>query len=182
MHREAQSFFVKQLETTAEGKAARAYLEVRGLNAKAIARFGIGYAPHSGDALLRYLKQKYAEMVEWGWFRGPAQSGRLLDRFRRRITFAIANESEPGGIRLRALGDKPAEISELAETPIYSKSDVLYYMDRAKDAIRRRVFAVLVEGYMDAIAVAARESTTLWQVAPASPSRKSNCWAGSRGA
>ena len=156
MHREAQSFFVKQLETTAEGKAARAYLEDRGLNAEAVARFGIGYAPSSGDALLRYLKQKYAEklLVDSGLF-SRDQSGRLFDRFRRRITFAIANESgKVVAFGCRALGDDLPKYLNSPETPIYSKSNVLYYMDRAKDAIRREDFAVLVEGYMDAIAVA----------------------------
>ena len=156
MHREAQSFFVKQLETTAEGKAARAYLEDRGLNAEAIAQFGIGYAPSGGDALLRYLKQKYAEnlLVESGLV-SRDQSGRLFDRFRRRITFAIANESgKIVAFGCRALGDDLPKYLNSPETPIYSKSNVLYYMDRAKDAIRRQDFAVLVEGYMDAIAVA----------------------------
>ncbi len=156
MHREAQSFFVKQLETTAEGKAARAYLEDRGLNAEAVARFGIGYAPSGGDALLRYLKQKYAEklLVDSGLI-SRDQSGRLFDRFRRRITFAIANESgKIVAFGCRALGDDLPKYLNSPETPIYSKSNVLYYMDRAKDAIRREDFAVLVEGYMDAIAVA----------------------------
>jgi len=156
MHREAQAFFVKQLETTAEGKAARAYLEDRGLNAEAIARFGIGYAPSGGDALLRYLKQKYAEklLAESGLI-SRDQSGRLFDRFRRRITFAIANESgKIVAFGCRALGDDLPKYLNSPETPIYSKSNVLYYMDRAKDAIRRQDFAVLVEGYMDAIAVA----------------------------
>jgi len=156
MHREAQAFFVKQLETTAEGKAARAYLEDRGLNAEAIAQFGIGYTPSGGDALLRYLKQKYAEklLVESGLI-SRDQSGRLFDRFRRRITFAIANESgKVVAFGCRALGDDLPKYPNSPETPIYSKSNVLYYMDRAKDAIRRQDFAVLVEGYMDAIAVA----------------------------
>ena len=156
MHREAQAFFVKQLETTAEGKAARAYLEDRGLDAEAIARFGIGYAPSGGDALLRYLKQKYAEklLAESGLI-SRDQSGRLFDRFRRRITFAIANESgKVVAFGCRALGDDLPKYLNSPETPIYSKSNVLYYMDRAKDAIRRQDFAVLVEGYMDAIAVA----------------------------
>ncbi|MGA3175807.1 MAG: DNA primase [Candidatus Acidiferrum sp.] len=156
MHREAQAFFVHQLETTAEGKAARAYLEDRGLNAEAVARFGIGYAPSGGDALLRYLKQKYAEklLVESGLI-SRDQSGRLFDRFRRRITFAIANESgKVVAFGCRALGDDLPKYLNSPETPIYSKSNVLYYMDRAKDAIRRQDFAVLVEGYMDAIAVA----------------------------
>ncbi len=156
MHREAQAFFVKQLETTAEGKAARAYLEDRGLNAEAIARFGIGYAPSGGDALLRYLKQKYPEklLVDSGLV-SRDQSGRLFDRFRRRITFAIANESgKVVAFGCRALGDDLPKYLNSPETPIYSKSNVLYFMDRAKDAIRRQDFAVLVEGYMDAIAVA----------------------------
>ncbi len=156
MHREAQSFFVKQLESTAEGKAARAYLEDRGLNAEAIARFGIGYAPSGGDVLLRYLKQKYAEklLVESGLV-SRDQSGRLFDRFRRRITFAIANESgKVVAFGCRALGDDLPKYLNSPETPIYSKSNVLYHMDRAKDTIRRQDFAILVEGYMDAIAVA----------------------------
>jgi len=156
IHREAQAFFVKQLETTAEGKAARAYLEDRGLDAEAIARFGIGYAPSGGDTLLRFLKQKYAEklLVESGLV-SRDQNGRLFDRFRRRITFVIANESgKVVAFGCRALGDDLPKYLNSPETPIYSKSNVLYHMDRAKEAIRRQDFAVLVEGYMDAIAVA----------------------------
>jgi len=156
MHREAQSFFVKQLEGTLEGKAARAYLEDRGLDKETTARFGIGYAPSGGDALLRHLKQKYNEklLVDSGLVsRDP--SGRLFDRFRRRITFPISNESGKivafGG---RALGDDQPKYLHSPETPIYSKSNVLYHMDRAKEGIRRQDFAILVEGYMDAIAVA----------------------------
>src|SRR6202166_3671182 len=61
MHREAQGFFVKQISGTLEGKAARAYLEDRGLDKDAIEQFGIGYAPSGGDALLRFLKSKYKE-------------------------------------------------------------------------------------------------------------------------
>ena len=156
MHREAQSFFVKQLETTAEGRAARAYLEDRGLDADAIARFGIGYAPAGGDALLRFFKAKYAErlLAESGLV-SRDQSGRLFDRFRRRITFPIANESgKIVAFGCRALGDDQPKYLNSPETPIYSKSNVLYHMDRAKEGIRRSDFAILVEGYMDAIAVA----------------------------
>src|SRR2546423_1650234 len=54
MHQAAQAFFVKQLEGTAEGRAARAYLEDRGLDKATIERFGIGYAPSGGDVLLRF--------------------------------------------------------------------------------------------------------------------------------
>jgi DNA primase len=157
MHREAQAFFTKQISGTLEGKAARAYLEDRGLDNKAIDRFGIGYAPSDGDALLRFLKQKYQEklLVESGLISRGEQGGRLFDRFRRRIMFPIANDSGKivafGG---RALGDEMPKYMNSPETPIYSKSNVLYHMDRAKEALRRSDFAVLVEGYMDAIAVA----------------------------
>jgi len=157
MHREAQAFFVKQLEGTAEGKLARAYLEDRGLDKDAITQFGIGYAPSGGDALLRLLKAKYAEklLVESGLVSRGEQGARMFDRFRRRITFPIANESgKIVAFGCRALGDDQPKYLNSPETPIYSKSNVLYHLDRAKEALRRQDFAVLVEGYMDAIAVA----------------------------
>src|SRR5215472_13246501 len=156
MHREAQSFFVRQLESTAEGKAARAYLEDRGLQQETITRFGIGYAPAGGDMLFRYLKQKYAEklLTESGLL-SRGEGGRIFDRFRRRITFPIANESgKIVAFGCRALGDDQPKYLNSPETPVYSKSHVLYHLDRAKDALRRQDFAILVEGYMDAIAVA----------------------------
>ena len=157
MHREAQAFFVKQLETTGEGRAARAYLEDRGLDKDTIARFGIGYAPSGGDVLLRMLKPKYPEKLlgESGLVLRDQSGARLFDRFRRRITFPIANESgKIVAFGCRALGDDQPKYLNSPETPIYSKSNLLYHLDRAKDALRRQDFAVLVEGYMDAIAVA----------------------------
>jgi DNA primase len=158
MHREAQTFFVQQLGGTLEGKAARAYLEDRGLDKDAIARFGIGYAPSGGDALLRFLKSKYKEqlLVESGLVsRDQSGGARMYDRFRRRITFPIANDSgKIVAFGCRALGDDQPKYLNSPETPIYSKSNVLYHLDRAKEALRRADFAVLVEGYLDAIAVA----------------------------
>jgi DNA primase len=158
IHREAQIFFVKQLESTAEGKVAKAYLEDRGLDAEALARFGIGYAPSGGDVLVRVLKLRYAEklLVESGLVsRDQNNAGRVFDRFRRRITFPIANESgKIVAFGCRALGDDLPKYLNSPETPIYSKSNVLYHLDKAKEPIRRQDFAVLVEGYMDAIAVA----------------------------
>jgi len=157
VHREAQTFFVKQLEGTAEGKAARAYLEDRGLDNATIERFGIGYAPSGGDALLRFLKQKYSEklLAESGLISRSEQGDRMFDRFRRRITFPIANESgKIVAFGARALGEDQPKYLNSPETSIYSKSNVLYHLDRAKEALRRSDFAVLVEGYMDAIAVA----------------------------
>ena len=156
MHKEAAAFFKRQLESTPEGKAARAYLADRGLNDEALARFGIGYAPSGGDALLRHLRAKYPEkLLDVSGLTSQDQGGRRYDRFRRRIMFPIANESGKviafGG---RALGDDLPKYLNSPETPIYTKSSVLYHLDRAKESIRQRDAVVLVEGYMDAIAVA----------------------------
>jgi DNA primase len=156
LHREAAAFFAQQLGGTPEGKAARAYLLDRGLDSEAIARFGIGYAPSAGESLLHAMKRKFpGKLLETSGLFSRDQSGRLFDRFRRRIMFPIANESGKivafGG---RALGDDLPKYLNSPETPIYSKSSVLYHLDRAKEALRQRDSAVLVEGYMDAIAVA----------------------------
>jgi DNA primase len=155
LHREAAAFFVQQLNTTQEGRAAKAYLLDRGLDSEAMARFGIGFAPSGGEALLRAFKQKYPEKVlETSGLFSRDQNGRLFDRFRRRVMFPIANDSGKiiafGG---RALGDDLPKYLNSPETPIYTKSNILYHLDRAKEALRQRDFAVLVEGYMDAIAV-----------------------------
>jgi len=156
MHREAAAFFARQLPEAAEGKVATAYLEDRGLDRAATTRFGLGFAPSSGDALLRHLKPKYSEkMLDTSGLFSRDQSGRLYDRFRRRIMFPIANDAGKiiafGG---RAMGDDQPKYLNSPETPIYSKSNVLYHLDRAKEALRRDDFGILVEGYMDAIAVA----------------------------
>jgi len=156
VHREAAAFFARQLHESAEGKVAYAYLEDRGLNREAMIQFGLGFAPSSGDALLRFLKQKYPEkLLEVSGLLSREQSGRFFDRFRRRIIFPIANEAAKviafGG---RAMGDDHPKYLNSPETPIYSKSNVLYHLDRAKEALRQNDFGVLVEGYMDAIAVA----------------------------
>ena len=156
LHREAAAFFVQQLNTTQEGRAAKAYLLDRGLDSDAMARFGIGFAPSGGEALFRTFKPKYPEKaLEVSGLFSRDQNGRLFDRFRRRVMFPIANDSGKivafGG---RALGDDLPKYLNSPETPIYTKSNILYHLDRAKEALRQRDFAVLVEGYMDAIAVA----------------------------
>ncbi len=159
MYKYAADFFRRQLNETAEGKVARAYLEDRGLDRSAVDQFGLGYSPSGGEVLRRHL----GEAASGGKGYGPVllelsglfsrdQSGRLFDRFR---TFPISNESgKIVAFGARALGDDMPKYLNSPETPIYSKSNLLYHLDRAKEGIRRDDFAILVEGYMDAIAVA----------------------------
>jgi len=156
IHKEAAAFFVQQLNGTPEGRAAKAYLLDRGLDSEAMSRFGIGFASSGGESLMRAFQQKYPEKVlEVSGLFSRDQNGRLFDRFRRRVMFPIANDSGKivafGG---RALGDDLPKYLNSPETPIYTKSNILYHLDRAKESLRQSDFAVLVEGYMDAIAVA----------------------------
>ena len=158
IHEVAARFFAAQLGATAEGRAARAYLADRGLGDEAVARFRLGYAPSEGQALLKHLEIGgfSAETLERsGLVLAEAEGRRRLDRFRRRIMFPIARES--GAVvafGARALGEDLPKYLNSPETPIYTKSRVLFHLDRAAQAIRKIDEAILVEGYMDAIAVA----------------------------
>jgi DNA primase len=160
LHEAAAKFYAAQLGATAEGRAARGYLADRGLNDETVAQFRLGYAPANGQALASHLSSLglSTEVVERSGLVLSASSGegnRRFDRFRRRIIFPIANESGKvvafGG---RALGDDQPKYLNSPETPIYTKGRVLYHLDRAGSAIRKLDYAILVEGYMDCIAVA----------------------------
>lgn len=157
IHEAAAKFYAAQLTGTSEGRAARAYLLDRGLKDEVIGRFLLGYAPRDGRELTRHLSASGFddEMAEKsGLVLRDGSSGRRFDRFRGRIIFPIANESGKviafGG---RALGDEQPKYLNSPETPIYTKSRVLYHLDSAGKAIRKQDYAILVEGYMDCIAV-----------------------------
>ncbi|MGD0922587.1 MAG: DNA primase, partial [Terriglobia bacterium] len=158
IHEVAAKFFASQLGATAEGRTARAYLADRGLSDEVVGRFRLGYAPGDGQALTRWLLDagfKPDTFERSGLVLRDAEGKRHYDRFRRRVIFPIANESGKvvafGG---RALGDDQPKYLNSPETPIYTKGRVLYHLDRAGPAIRKLDYAILVEGYMDCIAVA----------------------------
>ncbi|HEX5412115.1 MAG TPA: DNA primase, partial [Terriglobia bacterium] len=157
VHEAAAKFYAAQLTGTSEGRAARAYLLDRGLKDEVIGRFLLGYAPRDGRDLTRHLSasgfdDEIAEKS--GLVLRDSTGGRRFDRFRGRIIFPIASESGKviafGG---RALGDEQPKYLNSPETPIYTKSRVLYHLDSAGKAIRKQDYAILVEGYMDSIAV-----------------------------
>jgi DNA primase len=158
IHEAAGKFFASQLGGTAEGRAARAYLADRGLSDEVVGRFRLGYAPADGQGLTRWLRDSgfEIEMLEKsGLVLRDNEGKRHFDRFRRRVIFPISSESGKvvafGG---RALGDDQPKYLNSPETPIYTKGRVLYHLDRAGSAIRKLDYAILVEGYMDCIAVA----------------------------
>jgi len=157
MHEMAQEAFRANLNGSA-GSEARAYLTGRGLAPETMEQFGLGYSDRSGRALLRGFEPNFtpAQMEQSGLV-GKRQDGSYYDRFRNRLMFPIHNESgKIIGFGGRALSsdDEPKYLNS-PETPIYKKSQVLYNLHRAKEAVRKDDRVILVEGYMDAIGVSA---------------------------
>jgi DNA primase len=162
LYEQATLFFEEQLKS-AEGARAREYLTGRGLKPETIAKFRIGYAPEGFGGLRDRLNGAApAEMLRTsGLFRFKEQedgsSGRMYDYFRKRITFPVANE----GGRVIAFTARALDSDEKGgpkylnspETSLYSKGQVLFNLDKARQAIRQQNFALLVEGQMDCISV-----------------------------
>jgi DNA primase len=165
LHETAATWFEEQMRGP-EGALAREYLAGRGLSDEGIKKFRIGYAPDSFNALRDRLSgmADEATLRSSGLFSSKEQEdgghGRLYDRFRKRVVFPIANE---GGrviaFTARTLGAVPdgekagPKYVNSPETPLYSKGQVLFNLDKAKGAIRTVGFALLVEGQMDCISV-----------------------------
>ncbi len=162
LHETATLWFEEQLRGP-EGAVAREYLAGRGLSPEGIKTFRIGYAPDSFNALRDRLSGMADNDVlrASGLFaskeQGDGSQGPIYDRFRKRVIFPISNESgRVIAFTARSLetGDKagPKYINS-PETPLYSKSLVLFNLDKARAAIRQMEFALLVEGQMDCISV-----------------------------
>lgn len=155
IHQEAAEIFKSQFASSSEGKQALAYVKERGLSDQTIEKFGLGYALGFSDNLVRRLNGRFStELLIKSGLIQIGDSGRPYDRFRRRVMFPIRNESGKivafGG---RIFGEGQPKYLNSSETPIYSKSRILYALDLAKDSVRRKTFAILVEGYMDCIAL-----------------------------
>jgi DNA primase len=160
LHELATTWFEEQLRS-AEGSRAREYLTSRGLTGDAIAKFRIGYAPDSFNALRDRLQGIAPPDILRlsGLLSSKEQpdgsAGQLYARFRKRVTFPIHNEAG----RVIAFTARALDSDEKSgpkymnspETPLYSKGQVLFNLDKAKQAIRERTFALLVEGQMDCI-------------------------------
>jgi DNA primase len=140
-----------------EGRRARAYLASRGITEETARAFGLGWAPAAWTSLAdRFAK---AGMLDWGLNAGlisKRQKGEgYFDFFRSRLIIPIrAPEGRPiafGG-RLVDVEEGPKYLNS-RESRLYNKSETLFGMDQARDEIRRRKAAVLVEGYFDCIAL-----------------------------
>jgi DNA primase len=169
MHEKACAFFEEQLRKP-EGARAREYLSARGLTDDDIKNFRIGFAPDSGFLLRDRLKGQFDDeqlrasgLMSWKEDGAKDANGAvaMYSKFRSRITFPIANETgKIIAFTARELAGGTADKAKAGpkylnspETPVYSKSRVLYNLDRAKEAIKKLDYAIIVEGQMDCIAV-----------------------------
>jgi DNA primase len=162
IHEAATQYFEANLKSP-EAARAREYLTGRGVTAETIARFRIGYAPDDFNDMRDRLRPHFSEeaMRASGLFSSKEQAdgshGPLYARFRKRITFPIANEQgKTIAFTARALdSDEKSgpKYMNSPETALYTKGQVLFNLDKAKADMRTHDFALLVEGQMDCISV-----------------------------
>jgi DNA primase len=150
----AERFFRDTLKHP-DGETAVAYLKTRGLTGITARDFGIGYAPASWDGLKAHLKTvKEPRLVEAGLLI-EGKGGRTYDRFRDRIMFPIRDtRGRVIGFGGRVLDDGQPKYLNSPETPVFHKGHELYGLYEARRAVRRLERVIVVEGYMDVVALA----------------------------
>jgi len=153
---QASLFFHRILMDEEEGKLARRYLSERSISEGIISRFGLGYAPDGWDRLANFLGKKFGKLgiAAAAGLLVPRNSGGYYDRFRKRITFPIANlRGQVVGFGGRVLDNSLPKYLNTPETPIFHKGSLLYGLNDASGAIRKKDRAIIVEGYMDVLAL-----------------------------
>ena len=137
------------------GKAALDYLTGRGFDAETIKSFGLGFAPDAWDTLAQngLLRKFPAPLLAEGGLLKTRENGGFYDTFRDRVLFPIRDEqgrTVAFGGRVLPGSDNPAKYLNSPETPLFSKSRVLFGLDLAKKRIVETRTAVVFEGYADA--------------------------------
>lgn len=155
LHKEALAFYRATLEGNG-GTPAQKYLVMRGLTPEVIASYQLGYAPAAWDGLRRHFQNRGLALeaaAEVGLLL-PRASGGYYDRFRDRVIFPIFDRQERvvafGG---RIIGEGEPKYLNSPESPLYSKGRTLYGLPQAREALRHQDLALVVEGYLDLLAL-----------------------------
>jgi len=153
INEDTRAYFQRTL-ASAQGASTREYLEKRGVDKQAIEAFGVGLSPTDGESLKNHLiREGYSpeELVSAGVVR-VGDDGISHDLFRGRLMFPIRDaHGNLVGFGARTLDGTEPKYLNSPQGPMFDKSRILYAMDRARTDIRKNG-AVIVEGYMDAIA------------------------------
>ncbi|MBO5050525.1 MAG: DNA primase [Oscillospiraceae bacterium] len=157
LHKEAARFFHSQLYAPV-GSAALEYAVGRGMTKNTLTKFGIGYAPDSWDMLVRALTEKgytQQELIDSGLVTVSRKNGNIFDRFRDRLMFPIIDvRGNIIGFGGRIMNNKDADAAKYLNSPetlIFNKRRNLFGLNYAKKSTLG--YLILVEGYMDAIAL-----------------------------
>ncbi|KAF0202203.1 MAG: hypothetical protein FD173_2006 [Gallionellaceae bacterium] len=148
----ATRYYREQLK---KNQRAIDYLKGRGLSGEVAARFGIGYSPDDWQNLKAAVPNyQDAGLVETGLVI-EGEGGKRYDRFRDRIMFPIVNvRGQVIGFGGRILDKGEPKYLNSPETPLFEKGHELYGLYQAQKAIRARQQVIVVEGYMDVVALA----------------------------
>jgi DNA primase len=150
--RTASDFYRAQLR---EWQNAIAYLKGRGIDGGIAKRYGIGYAPEEWQSLKRVFSDYESAPLDVLGLTVQKEDGRRYDRFRGRIMFPILDmRGKTIAFGGRVIGQDEPKYLNSPETPLFSKGRELYGLFQAREAIRRQGCALVVEGYMDVIALA----------------------------
>ncbi len=152
--------YQKMLAGHPEAKAARDYLKARGVDGETVQRFMVGYAPRAGSGLVDVLKKEGLSMqdaVRLGLL-GQRDPGRLYEKFFARLMFPIADATgKVVGFGGRVLDQGLPKYLNSSETPLFHKGATVYGLLQAKAGMRKADRVVVVEGYLDVIALAQHE-------------------------
>jgi DNA primase len=158
----ARDWFRHQLLDADKGAPARRYLESRGIDAETAERFGLGFAPDAWRGLREYAGHHELSdelLMEVGLLTTSERMSEPYDRFRNRITFPIESVGGKvvafGGRVLGQAGKGVPKYLNSPESPIYHKGRTLYALGWNRNPIRREGVALVVEGYMDVVSLAA---------------------------
>ncbi|MDQ0203428.1 DNA primase [Pectinatus haikarae] len=157
IHEMAQNFFHNCLTKTGYGKPGILYLQKRGINKEIIEKFHLGFAPPGWDKLSSaFIKRGInVELLLQVGLIVKKKSGGHYDRFRERLIIPIADEKgQPVGFGARTLGNDQPKYLNSPETALFNKRRLLFGLNEAKKFIRHQEYSIVVEGYMDAIALA----------------------------
>jgi DNA primase len=148
----AAKFYRGQLK---DAQAAIDYLKSRGLTGEVAARFGVGYAPDGWQSLAHVFPKYDDPALDAAGLVISGDGGKRYDRFRERIMFPIHDSrGRVIGFGGRVLGAGEPKYLNSPETPVFSKGRELYGLYLARNAIRDAGRVVVVEGYMDVVALA----------------------------
>lgn len=156
-------YYCEQLRKHPQAARAVDYLKQRGLSGEIAKAFDIGYAPPGWDNLLKHLGQSEEDkqlLIDGGMLISNKEENKLYDRFRDRIIFPIRdNRGRIIAFGGRVMGDDKPKYLNSPETPVFHKSKELYGLYQARKSNRSLQRLLIVEGYMDVVALAQHQIT-----------------------